>query len=93
MWTQKLMWIVWPAFLSACALELMVFAVVDPLELRWAGHDLAWSRQGVYTAAFFVFWAAGSLAGALATLLKSVPPRPVECPLHPRERPEDCAQR
>lgn len=28
--TQKLMWIVWPAFLAACVLELVVFAFVDP---------------------------------------------------------------
>jgi len=56
MWSQKLMWVAWPAFLSACVLELLVFALVDPLELQWSGQSLGWSRQGVYTAAFFLFW-------------------------------------
>ena len=69
MWTSRLMRIVWPAFLSACALELVVFALVDPLELRWSGHPIAGSRQAVYSAAFFIFWLAGLLSAALATLL------------------------
>ncbi len=37
MWNQKqLMLIVWPAFMSACLLELVVFALVDPLDLHWS---------------------------------------------------------
>ena len=30
MWTQRLMWIAWPAFLMAGVLEVLVFAFVDP---------------------------------------------------------------
>jgi hypothetical protein len=93
MWAQKLMWIVWPAFLSACVLELVVFAVVDPLELRWAGQDLAWPRQGVYTGAFFVFWAVSLLSGALTSLLRMAHPKPGDCPFTEGERPEGCPQR
>lgn len=63
----------WPAFLAACALELLVFALVDPLELQWAGHALAWSRQAVYTAAFFVFWFVAFCACTLTTLLRATP--------------------
>jgi hypothetical protein len=59
----------WPAFIAACALELLVFAFVDPSELQWAGHPLGWSRQGIYTAAFFAFWAIAGGACALAVLL------------------------
>lgn len=66
---QRFAWIVWPAFLAACALEVVVFAVVDPLELQWSGHALEWSRQGAYTAAFFVFWAVSMGACALTTVL------------------------
>ena len=51
---QQIMAIAWPAFLSACALQGVVFALVDPLELVWFGRPLAWSRQAVYTAGFFV---------------------------------------
>lgn len=66
---RKLMWIAWPAFLSACLLQLVVFALVDPLELHWFGRDLTWSRQAVYAAAFFLFWGAAMLSSALTTLL------------------------
>jgi hypothetical protein len=67
--SRKIMSIVWPAFLSACALQGVVFAVVDPLELLWFGHPLAWSRQSVYTAAFFVFWGCSALASGLTVVL------------------------
>jgi hypothetical protein len=69
----KLMWIVWPAFLAACTLEGLVFAVVDPLELHWAGQALGWSRQGTYAAAFFLFWAVSAGACALTALLQRGP--------------------
>jgi hypothetical protein len=73
---QKLMWIVWPAFLMAGVLELLVFAVVDPQDLNWFGHGFEMSRQATYTLAFFVFWFVTALAGAL-TLFLSLPPNEV----------------
>lgn len=90
MWNQKLMWIAWPAFLSACVLELVVFALVDPQDLHWAGHSLDWSRQGVYTAAFFVFWVIGLASGVLTTLLGMTPSQINGCPVPPAERPDGC---
>jgi hypothetical protein len=48
--------IVWPAFLAACVLELLVFSLVDPHEVVWFGHALQPSRQAAYTVAFFAFW-------------------------------------
>ena len=71
--TPRLLWLAWPAFLAACVLELLVFALVDPLELQWAGHALGWSRQSVYTISFFVFWCVTLGACALATLLRLPP--------------------
>lgn len=61
--------IVWPAFLTACLLEVLVFAFVDPHELHWLGQPLEFSRQGVYTMAFFAFWAVTLVASGLAALL------------------------
>ena len=69
MWAKMLMTVVWPAFLAACVLEAAVFAVVDPHELSWAGGPLGWSRQAVYTVAFFAFWGVVGLAACLAVLL------------------------
>ncbi|HZY20244.1 MAG TPA: hypothetical protein VFE82_17370 [Ramlibacter sp.] len=68
---RKLMRIAWPAFLAACLLQLVVFALVDPLELQWAGQGLGWSRQAVHAAGLFVFWGACMLASGLTLLLAS----------------------
>ena len=48
--------VIWPAFLSACVFEALVFAVVDPGEGHWPGQVSQTARQGVYTIAFFCFW-------------------------------------
>lgn len=87
---HRLLWIAWPAFISACALELLVFAFVDPLELQWSGHALGWSRQAVYTGAFFAFWLVSLGACALTTLLRLAPAEVNECPFDPSQRPAGC---
>ncbi len=66
---QSWMWVLWPAFLLACAAELLVFALVDPGELHWNGEALGLSRQAVYTAGFFVFWVLATGSSALTLLL------------------------
>jgi len=85
--TNRLLWIAWPAFLAACLLELLVFAVVDPQELQWAGHDLGWSRQAAYTAGFFLFWTVSMAACALTLLLRLAPAEVNASPFDPGERP------
>ena len=69
MWTKRLMWVVWPAFLVAGLFEMLVFATIDPQELHWAGQPLNLSRQGIYTVAFFVFWGLTMVASGLTALL------------------------
>jgi hypothetical protein len=62
--------IAWPAFLGAGALEMAVFAFVDPATLSLPGGEaLGLSATTVYSLAFFLFWAAVSVACALALLL------------------------
>ncbi len=78
MWSKFVMSVAWPAFLAACLLEGLVFAFVDPLELSWAHGPLGWSRQAVYTVAFFLFWAVSMGSGLLALLLQN------SAPLQPR---------
>lgn len=66
--------VLWSAFLVAAVLEMLVFALVDPRELRWFGGDtLGWPPNAVYTIAFFVFWAVAASGAALALLLCSPP--------------------
>src|SRR6218665_2769449 len=69
MWTHRLMWIAWPPFLMARLLGMLVFSLGDPQDLHWFGQPLALSRQGVYTLAFFAFWAITMASSALTTLL------------------------
>lgn len=87
---QKLMWIAWPAFLVAGLLEMLVFAMVDPQELQWFGQPIELSRQGVYTIAFFVFWAIAMVSSGLTTLLSMSPFELNQCPLPQEERPPVC---
>lgn len=68
---RRWMWVVWPAFLMAGVLEMGVFALVDPGDLHWSGQPLAWSRQAVYTVAFFVFWGVTAASSALSLWLAS----------------------
>ena len=64
------MGIAWPAFLLASVLEMVVFAMVDPGDLHWfGGQPLGWSRQAVYTVAFFVFWTVTAASSALSLVL------------------------
>jgi hypothetical protein len=66
---QRIMWIVWPSFLMAGVLEVLVFAMVDPQDVHWFGQAVQWSRQGIYTVAFFAFWLVTLLSSALTALL------------------------
>lgn len=68
---RRLLLIMWPAFLTAGLLTMLVFAMVDPQDLHWFGHPLALSRAGVYTLAFFAFWAIVAVASSMTALLAS----------------------
>lgn len=72
-WSQRWMWIVWPAFLVAAVLEMVVFALVDPSSLNWFGQPVTLSREAVYTLSFFVFWGMTMASSALTSLLAMSP--------------------
>lgn len=90
MYSKRIMWIVWPAFLVACVLEILLFSMVDPQDLQWFGQPVTLSRQGVYTVAFFVFWGITMVSSALTTLLAMSPFEVNRCPLPLDGRPEGC---
>jgi hypothetical protein len=67
---QRALRILWPAFLMAGVLEMLVFAVVDPNDLHWFnGPAIGWSAQAIYTVTFLIFWGAVATAGAITVLL------------------------
>ena len=92
MLSQRIMWIAWPAFMVAAVLEILVFSVVDPQDLHWFGQPVEISRQGVYTLAFFAFWAITMLSSALTTLLAMSPFEVNRCPMPVGERPDGCSR-
>jgi hypothetical protein len=90
MLSQRIIWIVWPAFLMAGVLEVLVFAMVDPQDLQWFGHPVGFSREGVYSMAFFVFWVIAMVSSGLTTLLAISPFEVNRCPLTAVDRPDGC---
>ena len=89
----KLMRVLWPAFLAACLLELVVFGLVDPQDLQWFSQPLPLSRQGVYTMAFFVFWAICAVSNSITVLLAMSAAEINACPFPASKRPDGCPQR
>ena len=69
MWKLNLMWVLWPAFLAAGVLEMLVFAVIDPEDMRWMGQSLTWPRQAIYSLGFFVMWGLTAVASSLSLML------------------------
>jgi hypothetical protein len=80
MWSQRLMWIVWPSFLVASVLEMLVFAMVDPHDLNWFGQPVSLSRQAVYTLVFFVLWLAAMVSSTLTVILAQADPTVIDKP-------------
>ena len=62
--------IAWPAFLSAAALEGLVFAVTEPVSLRWfGGPAIDWSPISIYSVTFLILWGGVATAGVMTSLL------------------------
>jgi hypothetical protein len=73
---MKLPWmgILWPAFLMAGVVEMVVFAMVDPQDLHGlGGAPIELSASAVYSLAFFFFWAAFVVAGVMMAILIRAP--------------------
>jgi len=66
--------VAWASFLAAGVLEALVFAVVDPADLRWFGAaPVQLSAQAIYTISFLIFWSVIALGASLTLLLVSLP--------------------
>jgi hypothetical protein len=90
---QRLLWVLWPAFMVACVAELVVFAVIDPADLHLFGEPVAAGRMPIYTIGFLFFWAIAAGAAALTVFLQRSPLEVNRCPLGEENRPEGCPKR
>jgi hypothetical protein len=67
---QKLGAILWPSFFAAGVATMVFFAFVDPLALRDISLPrLPLTREGGYTIAFFLFWAATAASSLFTWIL------------------------
>ena len=64
---HRFLLIAWPSAIGAALMEMLVFSVLDPRELHSVDHAMGISPEGVYTLAFFAFWAAIKLAAPQTT--------------------------
>jgi hypothetical protein len=87
---QRIMWVMWPAFLIAAAAETVFFTVFDPVDLHFFGAPLEMSRQAIYTIGFFGFWVLCMASSALTVFLERSPWEVNRCPLEPTDRPDGC---
>ena len=72
---ERLLLILWPAFVMAGVLEALVFVVVDPGTLNWFGAEpLNWSASAVYSVTFLIFWGVIATSGAITQLLEEREP-------------------
>ena len=67
---RRMLLIVWPSFLIAGLLEMLVFSAADPEDMKGFGGLLTeMSATGVYTLAFFCFWAISAFGTTLTLML------------------------
>lgn len=90
--TQRILWVLWPAFFVAAVAQLLFFAVIDPQDLTVFGRPLEAGRMPVYTIVFF-FWAIAAAASALSVFLQRSPVEVNRCPLPAVDRPAGCPKR
>ena len=64
---RRVMWVVWPGFLTALVGETAFFAIFDPLDFN---ARLELTREAVYTLGFIAFWLLGMLSSALTVFLQ-----------------------
>lgn len=70
--------ILWPAFVVAGVIEMVVFAWVDPGDITLLGEHLG--SQAVYSLAFFVFWALTAISGLISHWLLHANGEAVQAP-------------
>ena len=93
MMAQRLMWVLWPAFLVAGIAEGIFFSLFDPLDMHVFGDPVELNRTAIYSIGFFLFWILTAASSALTCFLQRSPFEVNRCPLPAAERPDGCPKR
>jgi hypothetical protein len=57
--------VLWPAFVAAAVLEMLVFAAFDPHDFNAFGLSIDHASDAIYSISFFAFWAITAAAGVV----------------------------
>jgi hypothetical protein len=87
---NRVLWVLWPSFLVAAVAELIIFSLIDPVDLHVFNVPIEAERMPVYTLGFFFLWAITATASALTVFLQRSPFEVNRCPMVPENRPEGC---
>ena len=91
---QRLMHVLWPAFIVAGAAEALFFSVFDPSELSIFGEMAGMAPTAVYSAGFFFFWAVATASSVLTCFFQRTAADLNKCPIEdPTARPVGCPKR
>ncbi len=72
--TSRTLLVLWPAFVMAGVLEMLVFVVVDPEQFKWFGTvPLGWSSEAIYSITFVIFWVVIAISAAITQWLARPP--------------------
>lgn len=66
---RRCMCVLWPSFLAAGILEMVVFAFVSPSDLSFGHRHFDANPAAIYSIAFFVFWVVSALSSVLTVTL------------------------
>jgi hypothetical protein len=89
---RKLIWVFWPSFIVAGLGTILLFSLLDPVDLRYVG-PLELERNAGYTIGFFFLWALGAGSSAFTCWLQRRADEVNRCPLVSVERPVGCPRR
>jgi hypothetical protein len=62
---ERTIQILWPSFIVAGIMDILMFAFFDPMEIMYQGSALFESRLAAYSAVFFIFWLFGASSSIL----------------------------
>ncbi len=62
---ERAIQILWPSFIVAGIMDILLFAFYDPMQVIYQGAALFDSRLAAYSATFFIFWLFGASSSIL----------------------------
>lgn len=62
---ERVIQILWPSFIVAGVMDILLFAFYDPMQVIYQGAALFDSRLAAYSSTFFIFWLFGASSSVL----------------------------